>query len=301
MSSTTSRHCVVAINPLASFGKNESAGVEVSRLLVAAGHRVTSLRERDYTSLEDAARKALLPESVLVVVGGDGMVHLGAHVARDQGVPLGVIPTGTGNDLARNLGIPLGSVPEAAEHFLAALQGAPRLIDLGIASSEAGIQHPFACVLSAGFDALVNERANRLRFPRGRHRYTLALLIELAKLRPITYTLTLDGVEETGSYLLVAVANTASFGGGMKVAPSASLEDGKLDVFTLDPLSRLNFLRIYPQVFRGLHVRDRRVNIRKATSIRVASEGIVGYADGERLEELPLSVSIEPASLAVYA
>jgi diacylglycerol kinase (ATP) len=137
---------------------------------------------------------------------------------------------------------------------------------VGVATSPQGAEHPFACVFSAGFDALVNERANTLRFIRGRHRYTVALLIELAKLRPITYTLTIDGVEETASYLLVAVANSQSFGGGMKVTPDASLVDGKLDVFTLDPLSRLAFLRIYPRVFKGLHVTDRRVHIRRATS-----------------------------------
>ena len=164
-----------------------------------------------------------------------------------------------------------------------------------------GAEHPFACVLSAGFDALVNERANQIRFPKGRHRYTVALLIELAKLRPITYTLTIDGVEETGSYLLVAVANSQSFGGGMKVTPEASLVDGKLDVFTLDPLSRLAFLRIYPRVFKGLHVTDPRVHIRQARSVTVASEGVVAYADGERLEPLPLEVSVEPGRLAIYA
>lgn len=297
----TPRHIVVAMNPRASFGKNEDAGHEVARMLASAGHDVIALREKDYGSLEEVTRDALRPESVLVVVGGDGMVHLGAQLAREKNVPLGLIPAGTGNDLARHLGLPLGSIPLATEHLIRALEGTPQRIDLGVAASEQGIEHPFACVFSAGFDALVNERANRLRFVRGRHRYTLALLIELAKLRPITYTLTIDGVEETGSYLLVAVANSQSFGGGMKVTPDASLVDGQLDVFTLDPLSRLAFLRIYPRVFQGLHVSDPRVHIRQARSVRVESEGIVAYADGERLEALPLEVSVEPMRLGIFA
>ena len=301
MSSTTARHIVVAINPRASFGKNEHAGAEVARLLAAAGHDVVALREDDYPALEISAREALGPSSVLVVVGGDGMVHLGANLAREKQVALGIIPAGTGNDLARHLGLPLGSIPEATAHLIRALESNPRQIDVGVATSPQGAEHPFACVFSAGFDALVNERANTLRFIRGRHRYTVALLIELAKLRPITYTLTIDGVEETASYLLVAVANSQSFGGGMKVTPDASLVDGMLDVFTLDPLSRLAFLRIYPRVFQGLHVSDPRVHIRQARSVRVESDGIVAYADGERLEALPLQVSIEPARLAVYA
>jgi diacylglycerol kinase (ATP) len=301
MSSTTPHHIVVAMNPRASFGKNEDAGHEAARLLASAGHDVIALRESDYSALENVTRDALRPESVLVVVGGDGMVHLGAHLAREKNVPLGLIPAGTGNDLARHLGLPLGSIPLATQHLLRALEGAPQSIDLGVATSQQGVEHPFACVFSAGFDALVNERANRLRVVRGRHRYTLALLIELAKLRPITYTLTIDGVQETRSYLLVAVANSQSFGGGMKVTPDASLVDGQLDVFTLDPLPRLAFLRIYPRVFRGLHVTDPRVHIRQARTIQVASDGVVAYADGERLEALPLEVTVEKSRLRVYA
>ncbi|MEL0273620.1 MAG: diacylglycerol kinase family protein, partial [Pontimonas sp.] len=285
----------------ASFGKNRGAGADVARALGSAGHDVVALQEVDYQALEAAARAALREDSVLVVVGGDGMVHLGAQLAREKNVPLGVIPAGTGNDLARHLGLPLGSISQATEHLVTALRGEPSEIDLGIAKSKAGVEHPFACVFSAGFDALVNERANSLRFPKGRHRYTLALLIELAKLRPIPYTLTLDGVEETGSFLLVAVANSQSFGGGMKVTPDASLVDGKLDVFTLDPLSRLAFLRIYPRVFKGLHVTDRRVHIRQARSVRVESPGVVAYADGERLEALPLEVTVEPMRVSVFA
>jgi diacylglycerol kinase (ATP) len=301
MSLTTPRHIVVAMNPRASFGKNERAGIEVSQLLQEAGHDVVTMREASYRDLENSTRFALKRDSILVVVGGDGMVHLGVNLAREKGVALGVIPAGTGNDFARHLGIPLTSLPAAVGHFLEALDSSPRRVDLGLAGMEGGEEHPFACVLSAGFDALVNERANHLPFPKGRHRYTLALLIELAKLKPLDYTLTLDGVRETGKFLLVAVANSRSFGGGMKVTPDASLEDGLLDVFTLDPLSRLNFLRIYPRVFKGLHVSDRRVHIRRASRVRVESLGVVAYADGERLGPLPTEVSVEPGALRVYA
>jgi diacylglycerol kinase (ATP) len=175
------------------------------------------------------------------------------------------------------------------------------VMDVGVARGAEGFSRSFACVFSGGFDAIVNERANRLRFPKGRHRYTLALLIELAKLRPLTYTLTIDGVEETGRYLLVAVANTHSFGGGMKVTPDASVVDGHLDVFTLAPLSRLAFLRIYPRVFSGTHVTDPRVSIRRATSVKLDSPGVIAYADGEALRALPLEVTVEPQGLQIYA
>jgi diacylglycerol kinase (ATP) len=185
--------------------------------------------------------------------------------------------------------------------FIDALASGPQEIDLGVVVGESGTSTAFACVLSAGFDAIVNERANRLRFPKGRHRYTLALLIELMKLRPLSYTLEIDGVKETGTYLLVAVANSRSFGGGMKVAPAASLTDGLLDVFTLTPLSRLAFLRIYPRVFRGTHVSDPRVTIRHARRVGIAVEGVIAYADGEAVGPLPLEVSVSPKALRVFA
>lgn len=295
-------HLVVAINPNASFGKRSGAGFLATELLEEAGFEVTPLMGRNYDELDKFVRGAIRPDTkALIVVGGDGMVHLGAQICRETGMALGVIPSGTGNDFARHLGLPLGSTEAAVAHLNQALAGEPRALDLGVSTNPDGFIRGFACVFSGGFDAIVNERANRLRFPKGRHRYTLALLIELAKLRPLSYTLTIDGVEETGKYLLVAVANTQSFGGGMKVTPDASITDGLLDVFTLSPLSRLAFLRIYPRVFSGTHVSDPRVSIRRATTVTLDSPGVVAYADGERLAALPLSVGVEPGKLRVFA
>ena len=108
----------------------------MARALGIAGHDVVALQEGDYQALEVAARAALRVDSVLVVVGGDGMVHLGAQLAREKNVPLGVIPAGTGNDLARHVGLPLGSISQATEHLITALGGDPRQIDLGIATSQ---------------------------------------------------------------------------------------------------------------------------------------------------------------------
>jgi diacylglycerol kinase (ATP) len=297
----TPRRCVVAINPNASFGKNRHAGLEVVQALRKAGHDVLDIAESSYEALRASAKTALTPDSVLVVVGGDGMAHLGAGLALDAGVPLGLIPSGTGNDLARHLGLPLGSLPEAIDSLLVALQNPPRTIDLGIATDADGVWTPYVCVLSAGFDAIVNERANTIRFPKGRHRYTLALLIELAKLRVLNYTVSIDGEDLSGQYLLVAVANSQSFGGGMKVTPAAEIDDGVLDVLLLKPLSRLNFLRIYPRVFKGTHVSDPRVIIRRGSAVHIECDGVIAYADGERIGPLPLDVAVRHRALAVLA
>ncbi len=301
MSPKTARSLVVAINPQASFGKNQGAGQLVVDALAAAGHDAVGIQERNYADLRTKTRAALRKDSVLVVVGGDGMAHLGVDLATQAGVPLGIIPAGTGNDLARQLGIPLGSIPAATEHFLGALRKKAQPIDVAISRGPDGVEAPFVCVLSAGFDAIVNERANSMRFPKGRHRYTVALLIELWKLKPLSYEVTIDGKDFSGNYLLVAVANSQSFGGGMKVTPEASLEDGLVDVLLLKPLGRLEFLRIYPRVFKGTHVTDPRVIIQRGARVRVDARGVIAYADGERMSSLPAEVRVAPRSLPVFA
>lgn len=298
---SSSKRIVVAINPNASFGRGREVGPAVVTTLRGLGHEVTSLIEPDFAQLLEATRAAVREKpDALVVVGGDGMINLGVQALDGSRVPLGLVPSGTGNDMARGLGIPIGDTEAAIEHLAAALQRPPRVIDAG-ALAFAGGRSRFACILSAGFDALVNERANRMTRPRGRSRYTIALLVELAKLRPIEYTLTLDGVVHRERALLVAVANNLSFGGGMKVAPDARLDDGLFDVVLVRPLGRLAFLRIYPRVFAGTHISDPRVIVHRAASVRVEAEGVVAYADGERIAPLPVDIEMDAGSLRVLA
>lgn len=298
---SSSKRIVVAINPNASFGRGREVGPAVVTTLRALGHEVTSLIEPDFAQLLDAARSAVREKpDALVVVGGDGMVNLGVRALDGSRVPLGLVPSGTGNDMARGLGIPVGDTEAAIEHLVAALAKPPRVIDAGrIGFADGGSR--FACILSAGFDALVNERANRMTRPRGRSRYTIALLIELAKLRRINYTVTLDGVVHHERALLVAVANNLSFGGGMKVAPDAQLDDGLFDVVLVRPLGRLAFLRIYPRVFAGTHVTDSRVVVHRAAAVRIEAEGVVAYADGERIAPLPVDIAMDAGGLHVVA
>lgn len=299
------RTLAVAINPTASFGRGREVGPQVVAMLRGQGLVVHELiaPSLDVLRAEAAARLAAGVDA-LVVVGGDGMVNLGVELAAGTGIPLGIIPSGTGNDMARGLGIALDDPEAAVQGMLAALDRGPRVIDaarIDYGTGPSAGSRRFACVLSAGFDAIVNERANRMRRPRGRSRYTIALLVELARLRPIDYRLVVDGVEHRERALLVSVGNNTSLGGGMKVTPAALLDDGLLDVMLVRPLSRLEFLRIFPRVFAGTHVTDPRVVTMRGRRIRIEAEGIVAYADGERIAPLPIDVEVEPGALLVLA
>lgn len=302
MTTTKPQRVVVAINPQASFGKSRAVGPAAVHTLRAAGHDVTSLTEPDFEQLRAAAADALAKKpDALVVVGGDGMVNLGVNLVAGTGIPLGIVPSGTGNDMSRGLGIPVGNTEGAIDALLDALGRPARTIDAGRVTHPDGSTSWFACVLSAGFDAIVNERANLMRWPRGRQRYNLALLRELAMLKPINYRLELDGIASETDAVLVAVGNNTSLGGGMLVTPDAVLDDGLLDVLVVQPLSRTAFLRIFPRVFKGTHVTDARVSISRARRIRIEAAGVVAYADGERVAALPIWVEVRPGALRVLA
>ncbi|TFC87800.1 diacylglycerol kinase [Cryobacterium sp. TMT1-21] len=292
---------VVAINAYASFGRRSDVGPRVVVALRAAGHDVTVRSEVSFELLRLEVLALLVPGvDVLVVVGGDGMVSLGTNLLAGRTIPLAIVPCGTGNDLARGLGIPVDDTDAAIRHLLAALARAPRAIDCGRATCG-DVTTWFAGVLSAGFDAVVNERANRMRRPRGKSRYTLAMLLVLATFKPLTYRLTVDGVERTQRAMLISVANNVSIGGGMRIAPDAVIDDGLLDLFVVTPLSRIGFLRVFPKVFSGTHTGLPQVEITRCRSVRMDAEGVFAYADGERIGALPVQVDVVPGALFVCA
>jgi len=155
----------------------------------------------------------------------------------------------------------------------------------------------FLCVLSAGFDAIVNERANRMRWPRGQMRYNLATVAELRIFRPIPYVLELDGNSRSMDAVLVAVGNGPSFGGGLRITEGALLDDGLLDVVVFHPVTKPDLLRTYPRLFNGTHTTHPAYEHHRVREVSVAAPGIVAYADGERLGPLPVTVTAEPAAL----
>lgn len=265
-----------------------------------AGHRVTGLTASGFEALRRDVQAALAPDvDVLVVVGGDGMVSLGTNLLAGTRRPLAIVPCGTGNDLARGLGIPVDDTDAAIRQLIDALTRPPRAIDAARVH-RGNTTTWFAGVLSAGFDAVVNERANRMRRPRGKSRYTLAMLLVLATFRPITYRLTVDGTQRRARAMLISVANNVSIGGGMRIVPGAVIDDGLLDLFIVAPLSRAGFLRVFPKVFSGTHTTLPQVEITRCRSIRIDADRVVAYADGERVGTLPVQIDVVPGALFVH-
>lgn len=286
----------LVVNPTAGGSRAAAVGRDVA----------ADLREREIAYVDLSAptgaraveqvRDAVRADAVdrVVVVGGDGMVNLGVNALAGTGVPLVIVPAGTGNDTAVALGVPLGD-PRAALDLM--LTGVTHTVDAARVTGPAGEQSWFVGVLAGGFDAIVNERANAMRWPRGSAKYTLAALRELPVFRPIPYRITIDGVSFDGGAMLVAVANATSYGGGMKVVPSAAVDDGLLDVLILGPLSTPTFVRVFPKVFSGRHVTHPAVRVIRGRHVELDARGIVAYADGERVGALPRTIDVVPGAM----
>lgn len=270
-----------------------SAGAVAERL-ASGGYTVTAMVGRDADESADLARSAVADGyDALVVMGGDGMVHLALQPVVGSATTLGVIATGTGNDVSRTLGIPRRAPMEAADVVVA---GVTRRIDVGRTS---GVY--FATVLAAGFDSLVAERANAMRWPKGKLRYDLATLAELRVFRPLAYELELDGKRVLCEAMLVAVGNCPSYGGGVRICEGAQIDDGRLDVVIIKPVSKLELVKVYPRLFKGTHVTHPAYVRHLVSKVRITAAGVVAYADGERLARLPATVEVVPAAVSVFA
>ena len=241
-------------NPAAGRGRHANA-VTAALATLAGPDRTVELLEAATVDAARSACKAAVDGGVdaLVTVGGDGTVHVGLQAVAGTGVGFGVIPAGTGNDFAAGVGLHPDPVPAARAISDALTAGRRRAIDLGHISGPDGFQRWFCAVLGAGFDALVNERANAMTWPKGRRRYDFAIFAELVGLRPRRYRLTLDDEPMEQDAVLVAVGNTPAYGGGMKMCPAADPTDGLLDVVVAGPISRLTLLRLQPKVYQGTH------------------------------------------------
>jgi diacylglycerol kinase (ATP) len=300
-SDTSIGHGPVAVlaNPTAGRGRHHDLLPAVLARLATAGRPVRLLAAHTATQAQASCHAAVADgAAALIAVGGDGTVNLALQAVAGTAIGFGPVPVGTGNDFAVETGFPADPIA-AAEVIAAALRaGRARPVDLARLTGAGDAPRWYGAVLGAGFDAIVNERANRMRWPRGPRRYDLAIMVELARLRPRAYTLRLDGISHQLDAVLVAVGNCASYGGGMRICPAADPTDGLLDVVVAGPVGRGTLMRIKPRVYRGTHVDHPMVRSYRARTVELsAAEEIVCYADGERVGPLPVTINAVPGGV----
>jgi diacylglycerol kinase (ATP) len=286
------------INPTSGKGNGKVHGELAKRTFIEAGIDVLDLSAESFEGARAKAQAAIKSGKLdgLVVAGGDGMAHLGVNLCAGTELPMGLIACGTGNDAARTLGLP---VIDGAAGARVIMENITRRIDLGHGTTE-GRGFYFFGSISAGFDAVVAARANKWSWPKGPSRYILAMLRELAVFKPLKYSAVVDGVERKVEAMLCAIANSRSFGGGMLIAPEASIEDGELDLFIVHPLSRPAFLKMFPKVYTGGHVTHPAVEIVRAKEVLIDAGDTPTYADGEYIGRKPMTVKIAPQTLNVF-
>jgi diacylglycerol kinase (ATP) len=232
----------------------------------------------------------------LVACGGDGVVSEIAGVAAENGRRLAIIPTGAGNDFARVLGYDMKQPLRALDALGAC--GRDRVVDLGRVNGRF-----YTCVTATGFDAEANRWANGVQRLSGTSLYVAAVLRTLAVYKPHPFRITVDDLVVDTSAWLVAVGNGPAYAGGMRITPSARLDDALLDVTIVAASSRGELLRAFPRVFRGTHVTHPKVHTYRGARITIESRDpslpMDVYADGERVGPLPGTMEACPGALTV--
>ena len=280
----------LVINPVSGQGKGTTVGTYVAGYLNQKKIAFTIVTGKTSVALGDHLRTFLHKNAEcegIIAVGGDGLMHLVVQIAVPAQIPFTIIPAGTGNDFVRTLGWSLDSLDA---QLSAVVSTHPSSIDLGLVDGEW-----FGAILSTGFDSVVNERANSLRWPRGPQRYNLSIALELPSFTAIDYQITTDTESFTTKAMLIAIGNGRSYGGGMLVCPQANMHDGLFDVMILEPVSKLEFIKVFPKVYSGSHITHPAVRTLRTKRISLSADAIA-YADGERIGPAPISAECVPSA-----
>ena len=273
----------LVINPVSGQGRGTTVGTYVAGYLNQHAIDFTIVTGNSSIALSDHLRTFINKNpdcEGVIAVGGDGLMHIALQLVVPSQIPFTIIPAGTGNDFVRTLGWDLEAIDKQLNQVITT---APSPIDLGLVDGEW-----FGAILSTGFDSVVNEKANTMSWPKGPMKYNAAIAIELPRFKPRHYEITLDDRTISTEAMLIAVANGRSYGAGMLVCPNANISDGLFDVMVLHPISKFEFMKVFPQVFAGTHISHPAVEIVRSKNVRIESKA-VAYSDGERIGQLPIA------------
>lgn len=289
--------CLI-VNPTAGGGRAARTADAVTRALQDHGLRLRTVVARGRDHVGELAATAAQAGETVVTLGGDGMVGAAAEGLRGTpGARLGIVPAGRGNDLARVLGIPRD--PAGACAVVAG--GTAHPFDLGEVDGRV-----FVGIASVGFDSEANRIANQAPAWLGSGVYAYGALRALLRWRHASFRVELSGgagptTLEFRGYS-VALANSRCFGGGMRLAPGAMLDDGLLDIVAIERMARVRYLLNLPRVFLGAHLGVPGVHLERASEVLVSADRpMTMYADGDPIGELPVRVRVLPAAISVIA
>ncbi len=295
------------VNPAAGGGTAGEVVVPLARRLREAGAEVAVTYSSSPRQVPELVRATVDAGQVVVSVGGDGMLSSVAGAVADEGGMLAMVPAGRGNDFARMLAVP----HELDDQLALLLEGEPRPVDLLVLRVPGAAPAVVAGSIYAGVDARAAAMVARSRWVPGPLQYPLAAVRALATYRPVDATLDVDGSVTRHRAATVVVANSAYYGKGMRIAPSARPDDGLLDVVVIEAASRWDLIRSLPKLYDGSHVDLPEVTVLRGRSVRLSGTYVGGGpvpvgADGESLGDLPsgggaLEVSIRPGALSVLA
>ncbi len=296
MTAAGGRVAVIA-NPTSGRGKGARLIPKVDALLRSIGIEHTMLICTGPEDPERLARRAAEDGAeVIVALGGDGQVGLCANGVIGTGAAFGVIPAGTGNDFARHIGLDRKD-PLAAVNLLRSPE--VRRLDV-VRVQTADRARYFVNVGGTGFDSEVNGHANGVRFLKGTPKYVYSTFVTLVRFRPGQFRVHVDGAVHDVPGMMIAVGNGTSYGGGMHITPGARSDDGDLELCVIGEVSKVDFVRTFPKVFKGTHVSHPKVTVLHGKEIEISAERPFDvYGDGERIGPLPATFTVVPSALRV--
>ena len=288
-----SRFALILVNPHSGRGKSLAIANELSLHSPSFGFRSEIvLGDSAVKSLDLLRQKLMNKPDLVLVIGGDGLFNLALQVIAETGIPLFVVPAGTGNDFARSSGF-LATDPQTIWGVITTKQPGP--IDLALVNKSRW----YGQIMSTGFDSTVNRRANKFRLIKGQMKYNLATILELPKFKPLRYEIAIDGKSIHTDAMMVTIGNGPSYGGGMQILPQAKRDDGLLDIMVIRPVSKFELLKVFPKVFEGKHVSHPAIDFYTGREIAIISKALA-YADGEYFGEGSLKVEVKPATLITW-
>jgi diacylglycerol kinase (ATP) len=286
---------LVITNPLAGGGKALRLLPRIKQWLSVSPH------EFSFTIPESPDRMRLeimkAPDEgieALLLIGGDGTVHQALRAIAETNIPFGYLPCGRGNDFARNIGLPSKLKKSCS------FPSNPSFLQVDLPR----INHiPFVAVAYVGFDAEVNKLANDGGgYFSGALGYIVCVLKTLKNFKPFEVEITIDDISWRERVMMVTVANAPFYGGGMKIAPGADMNDGVLDICIVQEISKFELLQQFPKVFTGTHIFHPKVLMKTGKKVKLVSdENREIFADGEYVGSLPGDCTIGTQKIQIMS